>query len=97
MTLNLDQVREAGVFAWREDGYLFADGRIMRVRNGDPRYIAVVYSGMRSEDAQRLLNGGWRHMPECACTFCQPLEWTETDQRAWDTLCSQTPAGAAAQ
>ncbi len=75
--LTFDQVADAGVFAWREDGYLYVDGRLLRVRNGDPARIEVTASALRPDEAMHscFRDRRWRHLPDCGCVHCQSGNW----------------------
>lgn len=76
--LTMDEVRQAGVFAWHEAGYLYVDGRIRRAitklppgaeqRPYRPRLV-VTRSSMRG--SERLLREGWSHLEDCRCVFCR--------------------------
>lgn len=71
MGLTYEQVEEAGVFAWRRDGYLYVDGRLVRVRNSDPCSIDLHESLMCPETAKRHFpDRAWQHLPNCMCVFC---------------------------
>jgi hypothetical protein len=75
--LTMDEVRETGVFAWHEAGFLFVAGRIRRAmtklpaasqeRPYPPRLV-VTRSALRGHE--RFLRDGWSHLEDCRCEFC---------------------------
>jgi hypothetical protein len=72
--LSFSQVEEAGVFAWRPDGYIYADGRLLRVRSADSTSIEVIPSVLDADRARRRFgDAGWYHLPDCDCGTCEPL------------------------
>ena len=75
LLLTFEQVRDAGVFAWRPDRYLYMDGRLLRevgagsklpVAHADERRL--VPSVMKGDEA--FLHNGWRHLHDCSCFIC---------------------------
>jgi len=78
-SLTFGQVREAGVFAWRPDHYVYADGKLLRdvgARNLD-HYLGgyandppmhFVPSTMKGDEP--FLHSGWRHVDGCECFIC---------------------------
>jgi hypothetical protein len=77
VSLTFGQVREAGLFAWREDHLLYTPtlDAILTVssRNGTQE-DAVTHLDVRSS----LLDGtelethlGWHHLRECRCIHCR--------------------------
>jgi hypothetical protein len=84
--LTMDEVRQAGVFAWHEAGYLYVEGRIRRAITKLPpgaeqsRYrmrLVVTRSSMRGDE--RLLREGWSHLEGCRCPLCTPSAGEPTD------------------
>ena len=67
--LTLDQVREAGRFAWHGstidpdghfDGDLWADGV----------YVRTVYREVYRGIGEPTFKTGWHHLPGCDCELC---------------------------
>ena len=80
--LTFAQVREAGVFAWRPDHYVYVDGRLLRDIGAhgadgsiDPplHFVPSVMTG-----DEPFLNGNWRHLDDCSCFLCSYHEAMQT-------------------
>jgi hypothetical protein len=74
----MDEVRQAGAFAWHEAGYLYVEGRIRRAITKlppsaeQPPYrprLVVTRSTMRG--GEKLLRDGWSHLEDCRCAYCR--------------------------
>jgi CheY-like chemotaxis protein len=66
--LTLEQVKQAGLFAWNENRYLYAEGRLLRVRPHADGTVEVSDSEDRSGNL--FIRRGWHHVPGCRCSFC---------------------------
>ncbi len=66
--LTLAQVRQAGLFAWREDQCLYVDERLLRVHLRSANEMQVTESVLGSCDDSPYQNR-WHHLPDCACLF----------------------------
>ncbi len=72
--LTFEQVEEAGVFAWRPDGYIYSNGRLLRIRNVDSTFFEVTPSTLDLDQARRSFrHADWRHLPGCACGVCEGM------------------------
>ena len=77
VSLTFHQVREAGLFAWREDQLLYAPtlDSILSVSNGDGTEddpgagLNVRSSSLRGDEPDARL--GWHHLRECRCVYCR--------------------------
>jgi hypothetical protein len=67
-SLSMKQVRQAGVFAWREDGTLFAHGRLLRIHIRATNLVQITASVLDADLG--LYREGWHHLPDCFCEFC---------------------------
>jgi len=67
--LTLDQVKEAGVFAWNDDRYLYLDGRLLRMLPHSDGTVEVSESDERARNA--FAQRGWHHLARCHCRFCR--------------------------
>jgi hypothetical protein len=66
--LTLEQVKAAGLVAWREGSHDFYnpnDGLLYEI----DWWSMDVYD---DEDQDRGEDGGWYHLPGCNCEFCRP-------------------------
>jgi hypothetical protein len=83
--LTLKQVRRAGVFAWHDDGIVFAYGEMYALDSTvtinssigwSPRTRTKMHiAGFDRFEHRTIAShyGGWRHMDDCDCEFCKPL------------------------
>ena len=77
VSLTFSQVREAGLFAWREDHLLYAPSldAILNVfgAQGTEEYtsthIDVRSSSLRGDEPDTRI--GWHHLRECGCVYCR--------------------------
>jgi len=77
VSLSFGQVREAGLFAWREDHLLYTptlDAILTVWRRNGTQGDAGTHLDVRSS----LLDGteldtrlGWHHLRECRCVYCR--------------------------
>ena len=73
-TLTLEQVREAGRFAYHVeddgvglfDGYIWADGRLCWCSEEYGEFEVITRPDREVDDPR----DGWRHLPGCECRFC---------------------------
>lgn len=77
VSLSFSQIREAGLFAWREDHLLYTptldaivsattlDGNEERP---DPR-LDVRSSSLSGDEPDMRV--GWHHLRECRCVYCR--------------------------
>ena len=77
VSITFSQVREAGLFAWREDHFLYAPAQdaILSVSNhdgsaDDPGPHPDVHSSPLLGD-QPEMRLGWHHLRECHCVHCR--------------------------
>jgi hypothetical protein len=77
VSLRFSQVREAGLFAWREDHFLYTptlDAILSATtHDGDhERPVAQfdVSSSSLSGDEPDMRDG-WHHLRECRCVYCR--------------------------
>lgn len=87
MALTIEQVQQAGRFAWHPNGQTFIDGKLYKVML-DPRidsdddsvesygtFVAVFCNiGNLMPVPWLLLNSvrDWYHVQDCDCEFCKP-------------------------
>ncbi len=69
-TLTLEDVRRAGVVAWREDGTLFTDGALFRVHLRAPYKIQLTRSVLENGRSAHLFADGRQHLPGSVCEVC---------------------------
>ena len=75
VSLTFSQVREAGLFAFREDHLLYTPtlGAILTVSSCDGEeqttHLDVRSSSLRGDEPD--LRIGWHHLRECRCVHCR--------------------------
>ena len=81
-TLKLEQCIEVGVFAWHDDGIVFAYGKMFRLdievsitshMQESPRVrqdIRITGARVFKHDTLDSWYGGWHHLPDCTCKYC---------------------------
>jgi hypothetical protein len=77
VSLSFSQVREAGLFAFREDHLLYTPtlDAILAVthREGDEEdcdgRLDVLSSSLRGDEPNVRI--GWHHLRECRCVYCR--------------------------
>jgi len=77
VSLTFGQVREAGLFAWREDHILYTPtlDSILSVSSRDRTegdvgmHLDVRSSSLRGDEPD--MRFGWRHLRECRCMHCR--------------------------
>ena len=75
VSLTFSQVREAGLFAFREDHLLYTPtlDTILSVSscNGEEQtsHLDVRSSSLRGDEPD--LRIGWHHLRECRCVYCR--------------------------
>jgi hypothetical protein len=77
VSLSFSQVREAGLFAWREDHLLYTPSldAILSVSRADgTEEGAAPRLDMRSSSLdgdEQAMRFGWHHLRECRCVHCR--------------------------
>lgn len=77
VSLTFSQVREAGLFAWREDHLLYTPtlDAILTVSPCDGSWqdagahLDVRTSSLRGDEPDARI--GWHHLRECRCVYCR--------------------------
>jgi hypothetical protein len=77
VSLTFSQVREAGLFAWREDHLVYAPSldAILTVFGVDgsgehsTAHLDVRSSSLRGDEPDVRI--GWHHVRECRCVYCR--------------------------
>jgi hypothetical protein len=77
VSLTFSQVREAGLFAFREDHLLYTPtlDAILTTSSGDAAeehsngHLDVRSSSLRGDEPD--LRIGWHHLRECHCVYCR--------------------------
>ncbi len=77
VSLTFSQVREAGLFAWREDHLVYAPSldAILSVFSADgadedsSTRFDVRSSSLRGDEPDTRI--GWHHIRECHCVYCR--------------------------
>jgi len=77
VSLTFSQVREAGLFAFREDHLLYTPtlDAILSVASGDGAaegagsHLDVRTSSLRGDEPDTRI--GWHHLRECRCVYCR--------------------------
>jgi hypothetical protein len=84
--LTLEQVKQAERFAWHDEGIVFAYGEmyslditlaITSMVDRGPRVQPDIRVGGARHFQHRAFDsmfGGWHHLPDCDCQFCQPTQ-----------------------
>ena len=77
VSITYSQVREAGLFAWREDHLLYSPSHdaILSASNCDGSaddpglHLDVHSSSLQGDEPETSL--GWHHLRECRCVHCR--------------------------
>ena len=77
VSLTFSQVREAGLFAWREDHLVYTPtlDAILSVSSNSQTdaatgmHLDVRSSSMRGDEPDMRI--GWHHIRECRCVYCR--------------------------
>ena len=69
--LTFDQVKEARLFAWNDNRYLYSDGRLLRMRPHADGTVEVTDSDERATNI--FTQRGWHHLAGCRCQFCSSI------------------------
>lgn len=77
VALTYAQVREAGLFAWRSDDFIYTPsldrilGVVSRTRNEQhpDGVLDIVASSLLGDETAMLRD--WHHVRECHCVYCR--------------------------
>jgi hypothetical protein len=93
VSLTFNQVREAGLPAWREDHLLYSPTLDIilsaMTRSGDDR-LDVRSSSLRGDEPE--MQTGWHHLRECRCVRCREVRQGLVHEGVWQRASSSTAA-----
>ena len=77
--LTLEEVKQAGRFAWHHEGWLFADGEVITLllasQDSPLPSLTIAYAAVAAEGkgphGSSPKSGGWHHLGDCDCEFCK--------------------------
>ena len=71
---SYDEVQRLERIAWHHRGYLYTEGKLLRVAclaaPSDVRHLQQVRLSTMKGD-EEWLAGGWRHLEDCDCEACR--------------------------
>jgi hypothetical protein len=77
VSLSFSQVREAGLFAWREDHLLYTPtldailNATTRDGDGEDPVARLDVSASSQSGDEPDMREGWHHLRECRCVYCR--------------------------
>jgi hypothetical protein len=75
--LSFDEVRHGTAVAWHPAGYLFLDGRLLRIAADCEQGSEIVLRSVRPSTlhgSEDHIQSGWRHLDDCDCEGCRSAE-----------------------
>jgi hypothetical protein len=72
--LSYAEVQRLGAVSWHPVGYLYVDGRLLRIaaESSDCRSISVKLVRTSSlHGDEKLIQTGWHHLEGCECEHCR--------------------------
>ena len=93
VSLTFNQVREAGLPAWREDHLIYSPVLDIiltaELRAGDDR-LDVRSSSLRGDEPETRV--GWHHLRECRCAHCRSSRQVQVQDDVWQRASSTSAA-----